>query len=222
MEDPTQAHATAVTKAKTPEEFDRAARSALAHTDALNEKLIPEFGLQLACRAGCSLCCWLRVDAYAHEIFLIARHIRARFTPEALAALTERLALHREQVLPLTPFEHATRNIACPLLQDGRCSVYSVRPHACRRQHSLDFDACQFTYDHPEDLEFPGSRDGELFQTIGAAMQEGQSAYGKAGYDAHIYELGTALAEALENPATWRRWKDGKKTFLKASITPAA
>src|SRR5436190_2546839 len=47
--------------------------------DRTNALLIAERGTQLACRAGCSLCCSLRVDVFAHEIFLIAGNIRAHF-----------------------------------------------------------------------------------------------------------------------------------------------
>ena len=63
---------------------------------------------------------------------------RSYFTDDQLADLIIRLVAHLEKVTPLTPFQHATQNIVCPLLQDGRCSVYSVRPHSCRRHHSQD------------------------------------------------------------------------------------
>ena len=125
-------------------------------------------------------------------------------------------------MLPLTPFGHATQNIVCPLLQNGRCSIYAARPHSCRRHHSLDFAACQFTYDHPTDLEAPAAHDRELFRALTGTMREAAEAYARLGYDGTIYELGTALAEALESPSSWRRWRAGKKAFLRASVTPAA
>src|SRR5262245_41107697 len=122
-----------------PEEFDHAAQSALTFFDGLNGEIIEQRRLTLACREGCSLCCWLRIDVFAHEVFLLAHHIRSHFTADELANLMARLAAHAEEITPLTPFEHATRNVQCPLLIDGRCSVYAVRPHSCRRHHSQDF-----------------------------------------------------------------------------------
>ena len=110
----------------------------------------------------------------------------------------------------------------CPLLRDGRCSVYSVRPHTCRRQHSQDFAACQFTYDHPADLDFPGAPDRDLFRTLTGAMRQAAEVYAQLGYDDTIYELGTALAEALATPASWRRWRAHQKAFRRAAVTPAA
>ena len=141
-----------------PEEYDRAVGRSHAAFDVLNEQIIAQTGVKLDCRAGCAVCCSLRVEVFAHEIFRLARHIRGHFSAAELSALLSRLAAHAETVLPLTVFEHATRNIICPLLgPDGRCSVYAARPQSCRRHHSQDLAACQFTFDHPDDLEFPGA-----------------------------------------------------------------
>ena len=211
-----------LSRAQSPDDFHRTLRAALAQVDALGAQTVAASGAKLACCAGCGLCCTLRVDVFAHEVFLVAHHIRANFSAAERAALTARLAAHGEKVRPLTPFEHATQNVVCPLLRDSRCSVYADRPHTCRRHHSLDFAACQFTYDHPTDLDFPGAHDRDLFRTLTEAMRQGAETYAQLGYDTTIYELGTALAEALESPASWRRWRAHEKAFLHASETPAA
>ena len=209
-------------QALSPEEFDHAARQALAAFDVLNAQQIRERNVQLACREGCSVCCSLRVDVLAHEVFLIADHIRREFSAQEMAALLLRLAAHAEKVLPLTPCEHATRNITCPLLQNDRCSIYAVRPHACRRHHSQDLAACQYTFDHPEDLETPAAHDRELFRALTEAMHENIAAYAQLGFDPTIYELGTALHEALHDPEARQHWQDREEAFIRASVTPAA
>jgi len=208
--------------AKSPEDFHHGLRKALDGFDALHAGIVRATGVKLACGEGCSLCCWLRVDLFAHEVLLIAHHVRTHFSPEERAELLSRLTAHTEKVLPLTPFEHATQNVACPLLKDGRCSVYEVRPHSCRRQHSQDLSACQYTYDHPTDLEFPGAHDRLLFRSLSEAMQVGIEVYAQHGFDHTIYELGTALAEALSDPESEVRWMNREKTFLHASVTPSA
>ena len=211
-----------IVRAKSPEDFGRVLRQSLAAFDEMGARIAAEGGVKTACCEGCSLCCWLRVDVHAHEVFLIAEFIRARFSQAELSALIARLAVHSGKVLPLTPFEHATQNVVCPLLQNGRCSVYAVRPHSCRRHHSVDFAACQFTYDHPTDLEAPAAHDRELFRSLTEALHATAGTYARLGFDDTIYQLGTALAEALDTPSSWRRWRDGKKAFLRASVTPAA
>ena len=209
-----------IDRALAPEDFDAAARSALAAFDDLNAGIIAERKVALACGAGCAVCCSLRVDVLAHEVFLIADHIRREFTAEETDGLQQRLTSHAEAVLPLTPREHATRNVTCPLLQDARCSIYEVRPHACRRHHSQALAACQYTYDHPEDLETPAAHDRELFRTLTAAMRENIAAYAGLGFDTTIYELGTALQEALDDPAARQHWRNRHEAFIRASVTP--
>ena len=205
-----------------PEEMDRAARNALAAFDNLNAQTITERNVNLACREGCSVCCSLRVDVFAHEVFLIADHIRGHFAADDIANLMIRLAAHSDKVLPLTPFEHATQNIVCPLLRNDRCTIYAVRPHSCRRHHSQDFAACQYTFDHPTDLDTPAAHDRELYRALTEAMHQNVEAYAQLGFDPTIYELGTALHEALQDPATRQHWLNREEAFVQASVTPAA
>ena len=212
----------AVSRAKTPEHFHAAVRASQAEFDALNSGTIAKLGVTLACCDGCWICCHLRVDVFAHEVFALADFIRKRFAPAELEALMGRLATHSEKVLAMQPVEHVSQNVRCPMLVEGSCSVYAARPLACRRHHSQELAPCQYTYDNPSDLDYVGARDHALFRTLSEAMQDGWNTYAALGYDPTIYELGTALQEALTNPATWRRWRDGKKAFLKASVTPMA
>ncbi|MES2569080.1 MAG: YkgJ family cysteine cluster protein [Verrucomicrobiota bacterium] len=207
-------------RAKSPDEYHGALRKELAAFNSLQEALVAKGEVRLACKDGCFTCCHLRVDVRPPEIFLIAEYVRTRFSPEELAVLMERLAAHAEKVLALTPFEHVTQNVQCPILRDGRCSIYPVRPHVCRRYHSKDFAACQYVYDHPTDIDFPGARDNALFRGLGESMEESAAVYDAHGFDNQVYELGTALLEALTSPACWRRWRDKKKAFLRASVTP--
>ena len=170
--------ADALSSAESAHDFHAALRRALESYDRLNQARVEQSAIKLVCRAGCSLCCWLRVDATAPEVFLIAEtlraelppQVRAALPPQELQALRERLASHAEKVSHMTVLEHATRNVACPLSRDGWCSVYEVRPHTCRRHHSQDLAACQYTYDHPDDLKFPGAHHRELFDDLTDAM----------------------------------------------------
>ena len=210
-----------IARSLAPAEFDAAAKKALTFFDVLNGGVIEQRGVKLACCEGCGVCCSLRVDVFAHEVFLLAHHIREHFGVEEKAELLRRLDAHVEEVAPLTPFEHATRNVRCPLLIEGRCTVYAVRPHACRRHHSQDLATCQFTYDHPTDLDSPAAHDRELFRTLTQAMQTNIDAYFQLGFDNTIYELGTALHEALNDPTCWEHWRAGEQAFVRASVTPA-
>jgi hypothetical protein len=152
----------------------------------------------------------------------MADHIRSHFSPAEISGVLVRLAGHTAKVLALTPFEHATTNIPCALLRDHQCSIYEARPHSCRRHHSLDFAACQFTYDHPTDLEAPSAHDRELSRALTQGLQDNIDAYSTVGFDHTVYELGSALYEALSDASCWPRWKNHEQAFLHASVTPTA
>ncbi|HEY3900517.1 MAG TPA: YkgJ family cysteine cluster protein [Chthoniobacter sp.] len=219
---PIQELAEDIAHSLTPQEFDDAAQMALQFVDTLNGEIIKQRGVKLACCEGCGVCCSLRIDVFAHEVFLIAHYIRSHFNADEIANLMVRLGTHFEKVMPLTPFEHVTQNIECPLLQNGRCTVYAVRPHSCRRHHSQDFATCQYTFDHPDDLESPAAHDRDLFKALTGAMQQNIDVYADLGFDHTIYELGTAVNEALKDAASWQRWRDHEQAFIHTSVTPTA
>jgi hypothetical protein len=205
-------------RAAKPEDFHSAMSHAMSALSSLSEGVCQHFSIKLACKSGCFLCCSLRVMATPPEVFLIAHHIQTRLSPAETDRIRHRLASHLTTIKPLTPEQHLKRNVECPLLFEGRCSVYPVRPFGCRYHHSQDFQACQFSYDHPEDVDYPGARHPILLQHLGRARESLESTYAGLGYDMSSYELGSALSEALDNSATWKRWRDGKKPFLQSTL----
>jgi Fe-S-cluster containining protein len=206
-------------RARSPSDFHSALRRTYKSFDLLHDSARTSFSVHLDCRDGCSFCCYLRVDATAAEVFNIADHIRTKFSKAEQAELMLRLASHSERVRTLTFAEHFTQNIPCPLLSDGRCSVYSLRPFSCRQFHSQDVAVCQYSHEHPDDLESPGGMHSQLFDTLQKAQAQVCAVYDQAGFHAASYELGSAILEALNNSASWRRWRNHKKPFLKAFFT---
>lgn len=94
-----------------------------------------EGGTPIQCRAGCTSCCRFWVEIGPLEAIEIAHYLRAegRDTPalrlklEAAGKLME--AKSHAAFWALGRF--------CALLVDGRCSVYPVRPVACRLHNSV-------------------------------------------------------------------------------------
>ncbi|WP_166443065.1 YkgJ family cysteine cluster protein [Phragmitibacter flavus] len=212
-ENPAQRLAQQLNAAKTPADYHRALRNAYSAVDALVGEVIDANETELACKKGCFLCCYLRVDAKAHEILNIADYVEASFSGLERGALNARLEEHQKTVEPLSYEQHIGTNVPCPLLIDGMCSVYSVRPFGCRRHQSQDFDSCQYSYDNPEDIHHPSARNNALHRATGHAEMAVNDVYSSKGFDSQGYELGTALKEALSNPKSRKRWKKGSKTF---------
>lgn len=97
-------------------------------------QLIDEFSAAAApyaaCKSGCAGCCKNNV-----AITSIEAERLATYSGRTAASLTK-------------PIEHAPAEfsgIPCPFLVDERCSVYEVRPFACRAHRSFDADSywCQ-------------------------------------------------------------------------------
>jgi Fe-S-cluster containining protein len=109
-----------------------------------------EAGRPASCRAGCGACCRQVVPISESEAQYLAElvaampgqqrdHVRERFRA-ALAALGEEIAgplgdttrfraLEDRRALGIEYFRKA---VACPFLEDERCSIYEHRPLSCR------------------------------------------------------------------------------------------
>ena len=166
----------------------------------------------VACRAGCAHCCSTAVDVQAHEVFFAAEHIQVNFSPADLAGVVERTSVHRAQRLGLGTDERTQLKIPCPLLRDGRCSIYAGRPEACRAHHSNDAPACAA---HAADPDLPNGKHyiPALRARLFAVMLGMDEAMESAGYDDRSYDFGSALHEALTNSLCLVRWMRRQPAF---------
>ncbi len=189
-----------------------ATRTAHMHLDEAFEKLVRESGRTIACRAGCAFCCHLKVDVQAAEAFVIADYIRAKFTPTEVDQVRSRARENWTRIQPMTVDQQESSGLPCPLLREGRCSVYPVRPAMCRVMHSQRVEPCQ---DQSSTSVEPIT--SVRVATAGAVIGISQ-AFAEHGYDAQAYDLNAALLEALDNPKSERRFRDKKSAFLRTMI----
>lgn len=136
-----------------PDSFFEALAQLYAAYDAYIEHNIAASELKILCRSGCARCCHQHVySCYAFEIINLYRQLRPRSdyvqTHQALLASARQFETMRAAYLDKHPgredlavtnaLQHlAALGAACPLLADGRCSVYAQRPVSCRMYHSL-------------------------------------------------------------------------------------
>lgn len=86
------------------------------------------------CAAGCAFCCHLLVEVTPSEAARIAGHVRDRAAVEENAGRAE----------GLSAAEYRRARLRCAFLDaEDRCSIYDVRPLACRAHTSRDRHACQ-------------------------------------------------------------------------------
>jgi len=173
----------------------------------------------VACRAGCAHCCSTAVDVQAHEVFFAAEFIQNNFTPADLSSVIERTAFHRSQRQGLGANARSQLNSPCPLLRDGRCSIYAGRPEACRAHHSNNAAACAA---HATDPSIPIAKNyiPALRARMFAVMLGMDEALESAGYDDRSYDFGSALHEALTNSLCLVRWMRRQPAFPESCLTP--
>jgi Fe-S-cluster containining protein len=106
----------------------------------------------IACRAGCDHCCYQIVGVTPPEALAIFDHLSRTASDAALAALADRVAAARARTRGLSSAERFSPDHPCPFLEQptGRCTIYEVRPLACRGMNSLDAHECEARLRDPE------------------------------------------------------------------------
>jgi Fe-S-cluster containining protein len=173
-------------------------RSQQRHHDRI--AAAPDVGT-LACCAGCTWCCYFTVDVRAAEVFGILGFVERTFTPEEKSRVYTEIRANGAALAALGETERVTRNIRCPFLSEGRCTIYRVRPQSCRNYHATDVAGCRRSYEEPENLDIDPEFAPGVYQAGGAHVEAFSAALREAGYDVKAYELNGALAAALADPA---------------------
>jgi Fe-S-cluster containining protein len=103
------------------------------------------------------------------------------------------------------------RQFPCPLLMDGKCSIYPVRPLVCRAMHTFNAEACEqeLLGGKLEPGEYYAHR-YEFVWSISSGLQNGCL---EVGCQTGILDLVLALQDFLtrENPV--EKWIAGKEVF---------
>ena len=120
------------------------ARNVMAATSRLTEGLLAGAPAgAVACRAGCDHCCYQIVGVTPPEALAIFDHLSQTASDSELEEISARIAEARARTRGLTSAERFSPEHPCPFLRAGRCSIYEVRPLACRGMNSLDAHECE-------------------------------------------------------------------------------
>ena len=156
-------------------------------------------GQALACKPGCSHCCHARVEVSPAEAFRIARMLQA-WPIDELGALIERLRSH---VAAASEVDDWKKRPACPFLSQHHCTIYEVRPGACRKAHSLDVGPCE-----SGEPSIPQSL--KLLVAAESLLKGVQAAYQDHGLEMAAQSLANCVLLALTEPELEARWCSGE------------
>lgn len=195
------------------EEADRAIRLAHVFHDGFERSMAhvpPE--RRLACSAGCSMCCHNWIAVTAPEVFAIAAEVAGR--PGAPGLIAE-IAAAAQKGRGIDRDSRLERRLLCPMIAEHKCSIYAVRPVACRGFFSLSLDACRAVF-AGEGEDIPSWRIGMMLRAIherclAAAMKA-------RGLHHGAFEMTEGLTIAFGQPDAQARWLAGEDVF--AAATP--
>jgi Fe-S-cluster containining protein len=176
----------------------------------------PDVGT-LACGAGCSWCCYFTVDVRPVEVFRILEVIEQTFSAAEKERVYSEVRANSALLKGLDEDERVTRNLKCPFLNEGRCTIYSARPQSCRNYHATDVAGCQQSYEEPDNLDIDPDFAPYVYQAGGAHVEAFSAAMSDAGYDVSAYELNGALEAALSDPAARKRFEARLPPFTRLS-----
>jgi Fe-S-cluster containining protein len=167
----------------------------------------------IACRVGCNFCCFNQVEVTPPEALLIRSYIAQNFSQQERESLRQRVsrALYLKAGKSKEKIARLRGKLPCPLLQEGKCSVYEVRPLVCRAMHALAADSCEaeLRLGKLERGEYYAHR-YELVWSISSGLQTGCR---EAGCQTGILDLDVALQDFFSHEKTGERWLASKQVW---------
>ncbi len=175
-----------------------------------NLALLKRDNARIDCGAGCAACCHQDVEATIPEAILVAAQIGGEADPRHDAILAE-----AETSLSDAPGRRLPR--PCPLLRENRCSVYDVRPLACRAVFSPDAKRCHDALASLQRGEISSDDITDIY-TAPLLLSRGDQAgvlgiCKDLGLQYDMVHLARTVAAILRDPTTVDRWLAGKKVF---------
>jgi len=188
------------------------ARNAMDATSRLIDGLLTRAPAgAVACRAGCDHCCYQSVGATPAEVLAIFDHLSRTLGEDELARVAAAVAAHRARTRGLSAAERFSPDHPCAFLDvaAGRCTIYEVRPLACRGMNSLDASECKTRLRDPAAraaflADGVGSRSFmepiRAFHAISAGLQLGVAEL--HGLDMRPLDLAAAMDLLLNGPTS--------------------
>ena len=195
----------------------------------LSEKIVDRSqdglsGSSVACAEGCAWCCHAQVKVTPLEALVLLARVQTAFSPEERRQLQHRIDNNR-RLTEGRALEHRVglkAQTPCIFLEQGRCTVYPVRPLICRAWASCSRQACREAFasgDCTAEIEAPVA--GNF--VYGLARQAIEQACRSRGVAWEPLELPRAMACCMETPGIFDRWVRGEVRFKTVSpVSPAS
>ena len=192
--------------------------------DEIKKRHITDFE-DIACKKGCSWCCYKQVGVSPLEVFLIAEHLKNKRIKISLEDIKSRL-IALDQITNGLPSEaRLSVQLPCAFLVEDSCSIYEVRPLACRGGNSIDADLCRRHVEDMENVQKEEELEGRPYWIhavpfhVMRVLREGLTT-GMKKWDLgqEKLELTAATRIALQEKDALKNWIAGKDIFANGRI----
>jgi Fe-S-cluster containining protein len=168
----------------------------------------------VACKVGCYYCCYYEVVLTPAEALFLGNYVKQTYSEGALADLMNRIdrTLRLRDGRDVEERAKVLHDTPCMFLASGKCSVYDVRPFACRTLHALDGRKCkEAVMARRRVVEFTGyTHRYYIFQTAKAALRQFCE---QMGCQTTELTIAKAMKQYLERPGCTMAWIRGGKVF---------
>ncbi|NQV80373.1 MAG: YkgJ family cysteine cluster protein [Alphaproteobacteria bacterium] len=165
-----------------------------------------------ACREGCAHCCRFQVAVTPPEVLAIAETVRQRDNADGVAALAARCADLATAERGVDAAGRVRIRRPCVLLHEERCTVYAVRPLACRGANATDAEHCAAALDGADIRLLLYAHQANVMKAAARGLN-----HAKRPEDGQL-ELTAALAIALNENDAAGRWMAGEPIFAGARL----
>jgi hypothetical protein len=183
--------------------------------------LWPDTGVlssELACKAGCSYCCYFKVEVRAHELFLIKRYLKNTPLHHDINIFLKSARSNSESIRTLSRTEHFGTNFKCPFLMKTDVGYIRFAPMPAEIFMRTNPYNCKLSYENPTNLSIPDSFIPEL-HSVGSGHKSGyEKALEKRGFDMRVYDMNTAFIELYAEDSSRKSYLKGKRSFLNAIL----
>jgi len=173
------------------------------------------------CASGCGYCCHLRISISVAEALIILDYLQKH---NQLRQYKERVRNLREPLARRAASDNSwwlENSIPCLFLEQNRslCTIYEVRPFACRAYHSLDKKQCETGFLQRTVTAIPCypdyKRSRELYSVAFA------KALAELGLQSTQFELSSTIGMFLQSPDLVDQWAQGERVFPSISSDSA-
>ncbi|WDI41172.1 YkgJ family cysteine cluster protein [Bremerella sp. P1] len=175
------------------------------------------------CQAGCSGCCLsAQVDVTGIEAIAVSDYLRTCVDRPTLSQIQSRLERSTQRRIDQMRGTARQLPLACSMLgNDGRCTVYPVRPIICSGVFSTDRDACLDAEQTAKVGDFSSTipLDNDAIQATGGISGTLQRILVEHGLDGNLYEFNSAVLAAITEKNSLNRFLAGEDLFRDAICT---